>query len=200
MKKFSVAMLLSIPSLAYSQSAEIPSLDVSSRILKIPYLKYQNGDTTLYIRAELQGSGDFSQFTLRNAVTVSAPGAVDLQNVAGQYTGVLAAYVPSTKTKIGPFVACPEVPFNPGNADLDVSVTGSQLRIDLDVFPELVCRLEGSLIAGMVSGTFQCSDFNSGSWTSTIIKPSAVTNSLSMNASLVGKDCSFDASFSGIKK
>lgn len=57
--------------------------------------------------------------------------------------------------------------------------------------------LLGSIVGELITGTFECSDFNNGGWTSNLLKTVQVIDILVAGISFVGDSCSFDSNFSG---
>ena len=186
-------------------SAELPVLENESKILSIPLAAYKTNETTLYFRANLQASADFSSFALLSADFMDAPDEsdnaldVNLTEIDGSYDGSLVAYEIDSQERIGPFSSCPSLPFNPGSTDIEVQTDSVNIEITIDVFPDLVCLMTGMVTEEEISGTFQCSDFNDGSWTSGLLTSYPGTNVLIAKASLIGDSCSFDFELSALK-
>lgn len=176
MKK-SMFLLLLCSSLV--NSAEIPTLLDSTKILHIPVLKYQGGGVTVYYEVDLKTSFDFGAFTPVYGKEVDAPSGSEegesstfsIEGISGNYDGVLSAYEPGTKIEVGPFSSCPPMPFSPGSTTSTIAVVENNIDISIDVFPDLVCMLTGTVGESSASGTFECNNFNDGTWASTLIGP-----------------------------
>lgn len=75
---------------------------------------------------------------------------------------------------------CLDLPFNPANTDISISVSGLAAELEFSFFPNPVIKMTGDLNDSMGqlqgSGTYQSSDFTNGTWTiSKILQPSETT-------------------------
>lgn len=185
--------------------ADLPILDEDTKILHIPLAEYKSGASVLYFRADLQASADFNSFipvlaeTVDNPLIGSGSSNIDLQGIDGTYTGVLAAFKPGTTEKIGPFSSCPPIPFNPGSTTVSIDSTVTSIEVSVDTFPDLICIMDGILMDDEVSGTFECSNFNKGNWSTRLMTKAIGTNVLIMEASYIGNKCSFDVNYTGLE-
>jgi len=184
--------------------AELPILTEDTKILHIPLAAYKSGASVVYFRADLQASADFDSFIpllaeiVDNPLIDSGSYNINLQGIDGAYTGVLAAFQPGTADKIGPFSSCPPIPFNPGSTTVGINSTESNVEVTLDIFPDLNCIMDGILTADDVSGTFECSNFNKGHWSSRLMMKASDSNVLIIEASYIGDKCSFDFKYTGL--
>lgn len=188
-----------------ANSAELPVLHDETKILTIPLAEFRTEDSIVYFQANLQATADFSSFTPLSAELADPPressdtSDISLTELNGEYEGALIAYTLDTEEKIEPFSACPPLPFNPGSADITVNTNSENVDFTIDMFPDLVCMMAGIVEADQISGTFQCSDFNDGSWTSRLFTSYPETNILIAKASLIGNSCSFDVEISALQ-
>lgn len=195
MNKLAIMTLFLSP-LAYS--ADIPTLLDTSKILHIPVLKYQAADTTLYFSIDLKASPGFETFTPVYAEEVSAPSDANINEIGGNYSGVLSFYEQGTTIKTGPFLSCPPAPFNPVSTSLTIEHNENGIEMSIDVFPELVCILTGET-ATTDRGTFECSDFNKGTWISELTSSVDAGKIVAIKTSYTGDKCSFDTNFTGLR-
>ena len=188
-----------------AHSAELPSLSEETMILHVPLAEYITDGSILHFTADLEASLDFSVFNLVSAEIVDPPSVdvtennIDLAGIGGNYEGSLTAYEPGSVTKVGPFASCPTLPFNPGSTSMTINSDGPSIDLTIDVFPDLTCMLSGLVVGDSVSGTFECSDFNDGNWTSSLLKTIADTEILVAGISFSGDSCYFDTNFAGVR-
>lgn len=203
MKRLHSTLLALVVQIAHS--AELPSLNSDTKVLHIPLAGYTSEGSIVYFQADLQASSDFSSFTLVSAELVDSPsvggteGDINLSAIDGTYEGSLSAFEPGSNTKIAPFASCPPIPFNPGSTTLTISADASSIDVTVEVFPDLTCVLSGSVAGSNVNGTFECSDFNRGSWNSDLLKNITNTEILVAEITFAGNSCSFDTNFSGLR-
>ncbi|MDP2346703.1 MAG: hypothetical protein Q8N34_03145 [Gammaproteobacteria bacterium] len=178
--------------------AQTPTFDAATRVLKLPNVEVIENGTSSFVSVEFIATPDLSSFVPVD-VTKPAPEVV-LSDVSGSFEGTMARYMPGA-TRISSFQACPSFSFNPATTTVVVAISGSQIAMSHDAFGGTKCNYTGTINGTDVGGTFQCNDFNQGTWKANILKlPTSIGDSLTAHIGHAGEKCSFDTSFTGIRK
>ena len=135
----------------------------------------------------LKGSDDFSSFRVVSAVPQGLS-----ESINGSYEGSMVSLATGTNTQTG---ICDFWDIGPSRTELGLEIEGQDISITQDSFYNGECRLNGTLTADGASGTFQCSNFNSGDWTTNLITKTSETT-LIAEISFFGGECSYDAQYS----
>jgi|GEM_PF-7071360 len=202
MKKIVMGVLL----LGSAASADTPVFTVESRLLEIPLVELREAGQRVHFEVKFLANQDFSQFTLIHAEPANPAQlkSINLDAVSGEFEGRIASYLPGTTTRqIGPFTPnCSGFPFDTTSASMKFTVSGSKIDFEHDVFSASRCLYTGSIDGDNITGTYQCSDFTTGTWRlNTLRLNSALGDSITAHISLVGNNnCSYDASFIGLRK
>ena len=135
----------------------------------------------------LKGSEDFSSFRVVSAVPQGLS-----ESINGSYEGSMVSLAKGTNTQTG---ICDFWDIGPSRTELGLEIEGQDISITQDSFYNGECRLNGTLTADGALGTFQCSNFNSGDWTTNLITKTSETT-LIAEISFFGGECSYDAQYS----
>jgi len=180
--------------------AQTPTYDVQTRVLKIPAVEIIQGGTSSFLSVEFIATPDLSTFTPVATDVVKPAPDIKVSDVSGTFTGNMAIYLPGA-LKTSSFQSCPEFQFNPTTTTVVVAVAGADIAMSYDAFGASKCNYEGTINGDDVTGVFQCSDFNKGTWKANVLKlPTTLKDTFTSHISFVGEKCSFDASFTGIRK
>lgn len=184
---------------AVPATAQTPTFTVETLTLDIPKVEVIEAGVSQYFSVKFKATPDLSTFTLI-AADNPPEAEIDLTGTDGVYKGHLGFYVPGG-SQVSSSLPCPEVSFNPASTTVEMTTIGSQLTMSHNAFGGPVCNYTGTLEGDSLSGTFQCNDFNQGSWTAKVAKPgTSIGNTLSLHLSHTGDKCSFDTSFAGIQQ
>lgn len=135
----------------------------------------------------LQGNEDFSSFGVVSAVPQGLS-----ESVNGSYEGSMVGLATGTNIQTG---ICDIWDLGPSTTELVLEIDGKVISITQDSLFNGECRLDGTLTADGASGTFQCSNFNSGNWTTDLVTKTSETT-LIAEISFSGSECSYDAQYS----
>lgn len=190
--------LLLFALLSSTAAAQTPTFTAETRVLKIPMVEVIQNGVSSFVSVEFIASPDLSSFVPVD-VTKPAP-EIKLTDVTGTFSGSMAVYLPGA-TRTSSFQACPSFGFNPTNTTVVAAISGSQISMSHDAFSGTKCNYTGTVAGDSVTGTFQCNDFNQGTWKANILKlPTSIGDSLTAHIAHAGEKCSFDTSFTGIRK
>lgn len=115
-------------------------------------------------------------------------------DVAGTYTGALKSSD-----------SCASFSFEVSSSGTTVTITDSNIEINRDAFFEGVCIYTGTIanVAALplsASGTYQCSNFETGTWSSDNITLTGTDSFYAkLNVDVPSRGCSYDVSYSGFK-
>ena len=182
-----VVVLSAIISLLSTLSvhAQTPTISLGTRILTI----YGVTSPDIEGRYEiiLKASEDFSSFGLVSAVPQGLS-----ESINGSYEGSMVSLATGTNTQTD---ICDFWDIGPSTTELILEIDEQNISITQDSFYNGECRLNGTLTADGASGTFQCSNFNSGDWTTNLLTKTTETT-LIAEISFSGGECSYDSRYS----
>jgi len=126
--------------------AEESTFSFETGVLNVPRVVTNSGDYATKFQMGID-----SKFSLTDARKIQSHNIGD-ESINGTYKGV--------RTNFGTF--------NYGNTDTIIEIKGKDISVDLNSFLNGECRLSGSILDdySMASGSYQCSDFSSGTWSS----------------------------------
>lgn len=202
MKKSLIALLLaSSPTMA-----DTPVFTVESRMLELPIVEVKEGGQSSHYEVRFKANADFSQFVLvyGEGVNPARLKAINLNGINGDFDGIISSYLPGTLIRQQSAFTpnCSGFPFNATSADMKFEVVDNTIEMEHSVFGSTTCRYTGSIDGDNIAGTYQCSDFTTGTWTANTLRlNSALGDSITAHISVAGNnDCSYDASFTGLRK
>ena len=174
--------------------AETPTFDMQTGMLELPVVEVHDQGINTHFEVKFKATPDLSGFNLVYAEPVSLEAATNLQleGLSGEYSGSVNSYLPGTQLKqIDPFTPnCSGFPFSAGSADLDVSIEEEKINLTHSVFGSTDCQYTGTINGTNIGGTYQCSDFTTGTWTLNTLRPtSTLGDSITAHISLTGESC-----------